>query len=381
MDTTIYYIAFIQAVFTTVLLFSLKSKSSSTLLLTLMFLVICVDLGLNLAKTIFHDVFMSFFPLNAWIFAYGPIILLYLRSALLKAPTNSTLYLIHFLPFFFFFSLSLVLKDQMFSFRIQGFKTSDTSNALLIVYCALSYVSVFVYSILCWTSISKAMKNIEDYYSFDKARKMVNWFKFLTIIFFIVYTIPTLIGIMSVVSKSDSFDTNIIYIYGNAVISYCTVYFLINSPEVFSGDNTESPLEISTLSKKVTYNKSQLPKETLDKCADRLVQLMEEKKVYLQTDLSLDDVANMLGYPRHYITQSLNIVLNKNFYLFVNEYRTKSFKEKVADKRYDKNTILSLAYDSGFNSKSTFNSIFKKFTGQTPTEYAEAVRKKRNNEF
>lgn len=269
----------------------------------------------------------------------------------------------------------------MFSFRIQGFKTSDTSNALLIVYCALSYVSVFVYSILCWTSISKAMKNIEDYYSFDKARKMVNWFKFLTIIFFIVYTIPTLIGIMSVVSKSDSFDTNIIYIYGNAVISYCTVYFLINSPEVFSGDNTESPLEISTLSKKVTYNKSQLPKETLDKCADRLVQLMEEKKVYLQTDLSLDDVANMLGYPRHYITQSLNIVLNKNFYLFVNEYRTKSFKEKVADKRYDKNTILSLAYDSGFNSKSTFNSIFKKFTGQTPTEYAEAVRKKRNNEF
>ena len=92
-------------------------------------------------------------------------------------------------------------------------------------------------------------------------------------------------------------------------------------------------------------------------------------------------MAKKIGVPRHHITQALRVVLNKNFYLFLNEYRINEFKQRAIDPKYDKNTIISLAFDSGFSSKSSFNDIFKKFTGQTPTEYVEKAKMKAQSQI
>lgn len=145
---------------------------------------------------------------------------------------------------------------------------------------------------------------------------------------------------------------------------------MIQQPELFSesknnfpeGDNKESGVQAT------------IPTDTLTRCAEKTVSLMEKQKLYLKNDLCLQDVARETGYPKHYITQALNVILKKNFYSFVNEYRINEFKSRIANRKNDKLTIMSIAYDSGFNSKSTFNTIFKKFTGKTPSEYAEEVR-------
>ncbi|MFW5771430.1 MAG: helix-turn-helix domain-containing protein, partial [Spirochaetota bacterium] len=76
-----------------------------------------------------------------------------------------------------------------------------------------------------------------------------------------------------------------------------------------------------------------------------------------------------LEIPAHHLSIVVNRHLDKNFYGFINEYRIKNAKAMLADQAYSSYTVLNIALDSGFNSKSAFNNIFKQSTGLTPTEY------------
>jgi AraC-like DNA-binding protein len=79
----------------------------------------------------------------------------------------------------------------------------------------------------------------------------------------------------------------------------------------------------------------------------------------------------MTDIPRHYITQVLNENYKKNFFTFINEYRVREVIERFSDQKFDHYTILAIAFDAGFNSKSTFNTIFKSQIGITPSKYRE----------
>ena len=99
---------------------------------------------------------------------------------------------------------------------------------------------------------------------------------------------------------------------------------------------------------------------------------MEEKNPYLDVDLSIHDVSDELEIPRHYLTQVINGMLGKNFYTFINEYRIEEVKKLLTDEAYSKFTLTSIAFEAGFNSKSSFNSVFKTATGMTPSQFKDA---------
>ena len=96
---------------------------------------------------------------------------------------------------------------------------------------------------------------------------------------------------------------------------------------------------------------------------------MQEKKPYLDLELTIHDISQELKIPRHYLTQIINEKLNKNFYQFINEYRVEEVKRLLQDPAYKKYTFTAIAFEAGFNSKSSFNSVFKETVGKTPTEY------------
>lgn len=116
------------------------------------------------------------------------------------------------------------------------------------------------------------------------------------------------------------------------------------------------------------YEKSGLDAARLDEFAATLMAYMEKSRIYLDPDLSLDELAGRLKMSRHYLTQLLNDRLNKNFYSFINEYRIGVAIARLDDPAVEVN-ILSLAFDCGFNSRSSFNNYFKKITGCTPSAY------------
>jgi AraC-like DNA-binding protein len=102
---------------------------------------------------------------------------------------------------------------------------------------------------------------------------------------------------------------------------------------------------------------------------DKVLRYMEEKKPFLDAELTLSSLAKALEVNRTQLSQLINEGIGDNFYDFVNKYRVEEVKKLMADPKTDKLNLLGIALEAGFKSKSTFNLIFKRFTGLTPTDY------------
>ncbi|MDH3651968.1 MAG: helix-turn-helix domain-containing protein [Saprospiraceae bacterium] len=121
--------------------------------------------------------------------------------------------------------------------------------------------------------------------------------------------------------------------------------------------------------RKRRYNTSTLNDEQLALVIAKLQRSMERKKLYLDPTLSLAQFATAVDLPRHQCSQVLNGGLGKNFYDFVNEYRFNEVRRRLEDKQDSHLTILAIAFESGFNNKNTFNKVFKKYAGMTPSQF------------
>jgi AraC-like DNA-binding protein len=124
---------------------------------------------------------------------------------------------------------------------------------------------------------------------------------------------------------------------------------------------------------KEKYKRSGLKEEDAEIYLKRLLSFMEQEKPYLDAELTIQDLSAKINISKHHLTQILNNHLGKNFFTFVNEYRIDEVKRKLADPAFDHLTILGIAFDCGFNSKSSFNNIFKQYTGYTPSEYKKQI--------
>ena len=122
-----------------------------------------------------------------------------------------------------------------------------------------------------------------------------------------------------------------------------------------------------------SYKKSGLQANKMETIYASLLKAMEEDKLYLQPGLCLADLSNTLNIPAHHITQTLNEYAGVNFYDFVNGYRVDEFKRKIAASENEEFSLLGIALDCGFNSKSSFNRIFKKTTRLSPSEYTKNI--------
>jgi len=105
----------------------------------------------------------------------------------------------------------------------------------------------------------------------------------------------------------------------------------------------------------------------------QLLTLMEEKKPYLNGELKASELAQMLDISVNHLSQVLNNIQQQNFFDFVNGYRIKEVIKKMEAPKNSHLTLLAMALDSGFNSKTSFNTVFKKMTHQTPSAFYKSL--------
>ncbi|NBC04631.1 MAG: tetratricopeptide repeat protein [Bacteroidetes bacterium] len=114
--------------------------------------------------------------------------------------------------------------------------------------------------------------------------------------------------------------------------------------------------------------------DDIEELRNALIQSMEKDQLYLKQDLSLVSLAKHLQTSSNKLSRLINVTMDKNFNEFVNDYRIESFQKKALDSKNQNFTLLGLAFESGFNSKSAFNDYFKKKTGRTPRSWLKAKK-------
>lgn len=122
------------------------------------------------------------------------------------------------------------------------------------------------------------------------------------------------------------------------------------------------------------YEQSKIQKLDVNRILSELKELMEKDKIFLEEKITLPELARELKISSHQLSEILNERMNKKFYDYINEYRIMEAKKLLTLNPED--TILSIAYAVGFNSKSAFNKAFKAYIGETPNSYRKNSMKK-----
>ena len=123
------------------------------------------------------------------------------------------------------------------------------------------------------------------------------------------------------------------------------------------------------LEEKKIKKKDLLTPEQKSEYTKILIHSMDIEASYLNADLTLKDLALLLNIHPNQLSWLINHEFDKNFNEFINQYRVDAFKRISKDPKNSHITLIGLAYDSGFNSKTVFNTSFKKETGMTPMQY------------
>ncbi len=242
-------------------------------------------------------------------------------------------------------------------------------NWVLVIF-GVGYTSVTLHMLAGYSQTAKEVTS-----SLESVR--LGWLRYLTLaamsawIIFLVENTLMSAGI----NVSNFLITSIcagIYVYS---IGY---YGLLKS-EVFSTPAVRSVMAeiIGSASGKGSssrkYERSGLDDDTSEFIASKLIDIMEREKPFTEPSLTLAQLAGMLSISPHNLSEVINTKFGRNFFDFVNGYRIDAVKKDLADPSKNDLNILSIAFDAGFNSKATFNSVFKQATLLTPSEYRRSA--------
>lgn len=122
------------------------------------------------------------------------------------------------------------------------------------------------------------------------------------------------------------------------------------------------------------YESSNLRENQKNEMVEKLLNYVVTEKPYLQPELTLNQLAEQTKIPSHHLSQVINEKIEQSFGDFINNYRVEKAKMMLADDKYSHFTIIAMAYEAGFNSKTAFYESFKKFTGTTPSNYRNSLK-------
>ena len=297
-------------------------------------------------------------------FLYGPLLYLYTRALITAQPSLAPRQLLHLLPFALhhlsmwpFYLQSGAAKLDF----LRAFEENARPEGMEIV-SGLKIAHGLIYFAFAFTLLRKHKGAIRT--SFSSIEHInLNWLQILVSFqgtfwggILILYLLR--FGGLDLGPTLDP----IVYL-GATVLIYLVGYFGLRQPEIF----TSAPAEESAASEK--YVKTRLEEERARQYLQELVEHMEREKPFTRSTLTLQELADEVSMAAHHLSQVINDRLQQNFFDFVNSYRVKEVQERLSSPDTENLTILAIAYEAGFNSKSTFNNIFKKQTHMTPSEF------------
>ncbi len=301
---------------------------------------------------------------------HGPFLYLYTR-ALTRADMSLRKNLLHFLPY----ALALV-STIPFVLSAPGEKIRTYQNGgegyTLFSYILFSgvLISGVTYIALSLRLLRTHRKYVKDNYSYSE-KVNLSW------LFRLIIGLSLIWVLVFIADDAIIFSSVVLFVLfiGYYGIKHAGIF--ANQPSVasFSAQDEQAQADPPDIaSEQSKYEKTYLAPDKLEILHRDLVQLMESKKLYLTAELSLAMVAGELNVHPNVLSQVINRAEQKTFFDYINALRVREFTERAMDPANQKYTLLSLALDCGFNSKTSFNRNFKNLTGKSPSEYVKDLR-------
>ena len=315
--------------------------------------------------------------------SYGPLLFFYVSSLLGKKITlkqiiaHSVPIIIVLLIIFPFLFEDREVKLLCFTDKFMNMPLNISTGSFL------QYLSSPIYFVWILIMLRKHKSYIKDNYSSDEKINL-NWMNKLLIGGISIWFIECL----NVIALNFT-DIDFPYIYNTSwyikfafmVFVLVIGYYGINQGGIFSKTKEEEKekkpedglIEKEVSSDSVNEKNKLISEEAAKQYKDELIRYIEEEQVYLNNDLRIQDISIHLKIPVHILSYIINAELHQNFYDLINVYRIEEVKKRLHHKEYDKLTIIAIAIDCGFNSKATFNRLFKQHTGVTPSHYKNNI--------
>ena len=195
------------------------------------------------------------------------------------------------------------------------------------------------------------------------------WIKHLLIGSGIVISIDLILSLYQYISDYLDIDHGYITVIAMILLISYLGYYGINQSKVLLPDFLIHDNTPETIKKERIHHLSNLTDEELSKLKLKLEQILKNEKPYLDEELTLVKLAQLIPTTDKKLSALLNQYMNVSFYDIINTYRVEVVKEKMGSTKYENYTLLGIAYECGFSSKTSFNRIFKKETGLSPSEY------------
>lgn len=323
------------------------------------------------------------------LFTYAPMFYLYLKRLLFNQEVGFREILRRFIPLII---QVLILLPYFFleSKRFQ-YKVVNDEHDLLLIY-VLCWIAALFFNLYYWLKSKNVLLIYENKYQNVTAyHQNIQYLSAAQYIHLACIVLGALTGILFVlqyyfewdISEVSERSINAIW-FVFSLMGYLLGYYAINQPEIFklSGVDAEqftkqNQQQTDELFEPVLLQEKQAEKEKIAEVHDEnfvllkaeLKHYFENEKPFLNPNLTINDLAQHLNTPSYIVSRVINEGFEKNFFDFVNYYRVIEFKEQINNPKFKNYTLLSIAFEVGFNSKTSFNRAFKKITNQTPSEF------------
>ncbi len=302
---------------------------------------------------------------------FGPLSYLYIKTSIdSNFRQKSKTKLIHFTPFLLAIGLvnySYWSNDN--SLYLMLFLHVFIKNIISLVYIIITYKYLIDYK----NNIKNLFSSIEkiDYkwLRFFILIELMVWLLYLAILPFLIFNIAIPFNPEILINLGISFFIILISVYS---IQNTHLFSRVKTQQITiipEAESTEVILEKKNITKKEITSPL-----VLEEKYQKLLSYFEENKPFLDENLSLQDLSIALGIHQKSLSTIINQKTNKNFFDFVNSYRVDYFNSQVLLPKNQQYTLLSIAYNAGFGSKSAFNRAYKKKTNKTPTQYLKELK-------
>lgn len=295
---------------------------------------------------------------------FFPLMFLYLRNYLYRDIKKPERQLLHFLPAILYLLVLMPFFIQSGDAKLKMFQEGFPLwyRILQSVFNIIIILQGVFYSIFCLREIHRFQYFRKKHLSKFQLSTL-RWLRMFVLINVILWMFGTTGTILDILNIRIFVDLFKIFYAGLSLFTIVLAIFTINRPELFS----ESEDIINLVRVKTTNSKAITDQNNDD--FEIISQFIEREKPYLKTDLKMQDLVDATGITYKRISEVFNKNYNKTFYEVMNEFRLNEAKLLIEKGFHQDHTLNYLAEKAGFNSKTTFNRIFKKYTDQTPSDY------------